>query len=131
MNTLSERDLNLHVTIVAWLLIIENAICLLIGLVGFLFMTGIGFATQDQTAALIMSVIGTAGVIFFGMLSVPGLVAGFGLLSRKPWARILALVIAALGLFNFPIGTVLGLYKGWVLLQASADQYFTPAHAVA
>lgn len=37
MNQLNERDLQLHVTILGWLLIVGNGILLLIGCLGFLF----------------------------------------------------------------------------------------------
>ena len=42
----------------------------------------------------------------------------------------LTLVVSILGLFNVPVGTVIGIYAIWVLLQQSADDYFTPASPV-
>ena len=44
------------------------------------------------------------------LLGLPGLLAGYGLLTRKPWARILAIVVGILSLLNFPVGTAIGLY---------------------
>ena len=56
--------------------------------------------------------------------------ASYGLLARKPWARILALVVGILGLVNFPIGTAIGLYTFWVLTQPAAmDAFVAPASA--
>jgi hypothetical protein len=49
------------------------------------------------------------------LLGLPGLLAGYGLLTRKPWARILAIVVGILSLLNFPIGTAIGLYTQWAL----------------
>ena len=43
------------------------------------------------------------------------LLVGYGLLTRKPWGRTLAIVIAILSLFRFPVGTALGIYTLWVL----------------
>ena len=50
-----------------------------------------------------------------------GFLAGWGLLQREPWARILVIVLAFLALFNVPFGTALGIYTLWVLLPAGAD----------
>jgi hypothetical protein len=53
-----------------------------------------------------------------------GIVAGWGLLERQPWARMLAIVLGFLVLFHFGLGTVLGIYTLWVLLPAeSAREY--------
>jgi hypothetical protein len=52
------------------------------------------------------------------------LFAGYSLLTRKPWARILAIVLGILALLKFPIGTALGIYTLWVLAPAtSAAEY--------
>jgi hypothetical protein len=52
------------------------------------------------------------------------MLAGYGLLKRTPWARVLALVVAILSLINFPIGTAIGIYTFWVMLQEEAAEYF-------
>jgi hypothetical protein len=51
-----------------------------------------------------------------------GFFAGWGLLHREPWARILALIVGFLALLNIPFGTALGIYTLWVLLPAQSDQ---------
>ena len=53
-----------------------------------------------------------------------GFLAGWGLLQREPWARMLSLVLAFLALFNIPFGTALGIYTLWVLLPAESDQEY-------
>jgi hypothetical protein len=62
---------------------------------------------------------------FLGILvllkSAAGFLAGWGLLNREPWARVLTLVLAFLALFQVPLGTALGIYTLWVLLPAAAD----------
>ena len=50
-----------------------------------------------------------------------GFLAGWGLLQRESWARMLAIILAFLALFNIPFGTALGIYTLWVLLPAGAD----------
>lgn len=52
------------------------------------------------------------------------LFAGYSLLTRRPWARVLVIVLGILALFKFPIGTALGIYTLWVLAPAnSAAEY--------
>ncbi|MBI3478168.1 MAG: hypothetical protein HY010_20740 [Acidobacteria bacterium] len=53
-----------------------------------------------------------------------GLFAGWGLLQREPWARVVALVLGFLSLFNVPIGTALGIYTLWVLLPTQSDDEY-------
>ena len=54
--------------------------------------------------------------------AVCGFIAGYGLLQRERWARVLALVMAFLSLFtNIPFGTALGIYTMWVLLPAESE----------
>ena len=123
------RDWELHISILGWLYILGNAIYLVIGGLGLIFMTGIGLASKDPQAIPILSFIGGIGLVFFTLLALPGLIAGFGLLKRKSWARILALVLAILGLLNFPVGTLVSIYALWVLLQTDVSDYFLPLKA--
>jgi len=58
--------------------------------------------------------------LLMAALGLPGLLAGYGLLTRKPWARVLAIVVGILSLLNFPIGTAIGIYTLWVLTQPVA-----------
>jgi hypothetical protein len=129
MDHLNQQALQLHVTILGWLLIVANAIVLLMGMCGCLLMAGIGAASGDPQALAILSVIGAVCGAFFVVLAVPGLLAGYGLLIRASWGRVLAIVVGVLGLFNFPVGTAIGVYALWVLLQNSATEYFTPAES--
>jgi hypothetical protein len=57
-----------------------------------------------------------------------GFVAGWGLLQRESWARIVVLVLAFVSLFHVPFGTALGVYTMWVLLPVeSQEEYDTLA----
>jgi hypothetical protein len=59
--------------------------------------------------ATILGLTGSAFFIFWLCVGIPGILAGWGLLNYKPWARILAIVLSAIRLINIPIGTVLAL----------------------
>ena len=124
MNELSERDLQLHVSVLGWLFIVGHALLLAVGAFAFLLLVGIGIASADRTAFSVLSATGTAVGFLFMAIALPGLAAGIGLLARKAWGRILAIVMGVLGLVNFPVGTIIGAYALWVLLQNSASAYF-------
>ena len=68
----------------------------------------------------ILQVVGFFWVAIAGI----GVVAGWGLLERRPWARMLTIVLGCFGLLEVPFGTVLGIYTLWVLLPADADAEF-------
>ena len=53
-----------------------------------------------------------------------GLIAGWGLLQREPWARVVALIVSFFSLFNVPLGTALGIYTLWVLLPTQSDDEY-------
>jgi predicted membrane metal-binding protein len=52
------------------------------------------------------------------------LLAGWGLLQRDPWARLLTLVLAFVSLFYVPFGTALGVYTLWVLLPSKSEEEY-------
>jgi hypothetical protein len=128
---MNARDVQQHVTIVGWLYIIGHAIFVAIGAFLFILLTGIGLAVDDPDARLVLPVVGTAIGSLLMLLGLPGLIAGYGLLTAKPWARILALVIGILNLINVPIGTIIGAYACWVLLQEPTREYFEQHSAAA
>lgn len=53
-----------------------------------------------------------------------GFLAGWGLLHREPWGRVLALVLGFLSLIHVPFGTALGVYTLWVLLPAHSEEEY-------
>jgi zinc-ribbon domain len=57
-------------------------------------------------------------------ISILGIVAGWALLERMPWARTLAIVVAIISLLHPPFGTALGIYTLWVLMPAESEQEF-------
>ena len=54
-----------------------------------------------------------------------GVIAGWGLLDRQAWARMLTIVLACFALLLFmPFGTLLGIYTLWVLLPAQSEEEY-------
>lgn len=66
--------------------------------------------------------------IFFGGI---GLLAGWGLLERQPWARTLTIVLGCLNLVDMPIGTALGVYTLWALLPSRSEEEYRRMSRVA
>jgi len=121
---MTEQDFKLHVTVVGWLHVLESIIYIGIAAISIVLFCWIGVATQDPQALGILSVVGFAGAALFLLFGVPVALAGWGLLTRKSWSRVLAMVLAILGLFLFPIGTIVGIYVLWVLTSEPAGAYF-------
>jgi hypothetical protein len=88
----------------------------------FIGRTGIPFATVPLRGFL-MPLMGALG-IFLGISSVIGILVGWGLIDRRPWARILAIVVGCLKLIDIPFGTALGIYTLWVLASQGAEEQY-------
>lgn len=119
------KDLEKHVTILGWLHLGLNLFTLFIGVIVFFILVGTGLLSGDGEA---MSILALVGIFVLGILvlvSIPGIITGWGLLKRKSWSRLLALVIGFLSLMNVPFGTLLGVYTFWVLLaHDEASDFF-------
>lgn len=118
-----------HVKVVGVLYIVLGALGLLFALgIGAMFgIAGVAGAAADSEDALALPILGlTGGLVttFLVVLSLPGIIAGFGLLAYKSWARILAIVLSALQLLGFPFGTIIGIYALWVLLNKDTERLF-------
>ena len=66
----------------------------------------------------------TCGVIFILLSGVLSVIAGWGLLIMKEWARWLAIILGVFSLFAFPIGTVIGVLIIWYLLKEDVREAF-------
>lgn len=131
MNILNERQLQVHVPIVAWLLMITNGLLA----VSFLLIMAL---TLGGPAHLLMGALAFPALMF--ALAIPGLIAGFGLRAHKPWARMLGVAGAVLDvagfvyaytlgnidLFGLVVGAIFSLYVIIILAQNAVT---TPRHA--
>jgi hypothetical protein len=88
-------------------------------------------APPDVPTGFLHSLFGTIAVLLL-VKAAAGFLAGWGLLQREPWARMLTIVLAFIALFHIPFGTALGIYTLWVLLPASSDaEYAEQVRSVA
>jgi hypothetical protein len=129
MDWVDKDDFRLHVFVLGWLYIFGNAFLVVLAALGFFLLPTIGVLSGDSEAVTLLSVVGTAFGALMLILAMPGIIAGYAILKRKPWARPIAMVIAVLDLVNFPFGTVIGIYALLVLGQRTATEYFTPANS--
>ncbi len=127
-----------HVRILGILHIVLGSIGILIGLGLFAFFGGlaalVGFQEHGPDALIptfVLTGVGGFILIVLLVLSVPGIIAGIGLLNRRPWARVLTIVLSVLNLFHVPFGTALGVYGLVVMFQPETESLFRQGHAPA
>jgi hypothetical protein len=120
-----------HVKILGILNIIMGSLGAVGGLVVFLVLGGVagfvsaagGLGGSDEdmrnaaVAAPILVIIGICIAAFLLLLSLPTIIAGWGLLKFRPWSRVFAIIVSAFHLLHVPLGTALGIYGLWVLLN--------------
>lgn len=121
-----------HVKVLSVLFIIFGVLGLL--LAGAIFVFGAGTAAtilsqepgpDGQVGAAWAGGCITAMAALVGIISIPSIIAGWGLSKRKEWARILTIIIAILNLPHFPIGTAIGVYALVVMFNEETKRILT------
>lgn len=113
-----------HVRTVASLHIALSILGFLLSIVIYSVLNLIGNFVDEKEAQVVLSIVANVVAIFLFVLSIPGIIGGIGLFKYKEWARILVLIVSALKLLNFPIGTAVGVYSIWVLVQKETTELF-------
>ena len=88
----------------------------------------VGASADPHDAAIAIPILGIAGTAlaaFLVLFALPSLITGYGLLQYKPWARIVGIILSAISLINIPIGTAMGIYGLWVLLNKETERLFS------
>lgn len=62
--------------------------------------------------------------LFVVLLSIPNVVAGYGLRKDKSWARIWAIIASILACMSFPFGTAIGVFGLVFLFGEDGKRYF-------
>jgi phage shock protein PspC (stress-responsive transcriptional regulator) len=106
-----------HINVVAVLQIGLSIFGVIVAIAVYTILNVVGNFTDDQEANFILKIIANVIATFFIILSIPGIIGGIGLLKRKEWARVLVLILSVLHLFRFPVGTAVGIYSIWALVQ--------------
>jgi hypothetical protein len=120
-----------HVKILGVLHIVFAGFGILAGVIVLVVMGGIasfvGISDHSPDSAFAIPILGGIGGFVFVLLlvlSLPGMIGGFGLLQFRSWARILVIILSALELLSVPFGTALGIYGLWVLLNRETERLF-------
>jgi hypothetical protein len=122
---MEESDMKKHVTLVAALQIGFSAMGMLAAIVIFFVFSFAGsFVPDVNVATVVLKFLGTFLPAIIFLWSLLGLLGGIGLLSYQKWARVLVMVIAAIGCIAFPVGTIVGIYSLWVLMQDNTVKVF-------
>jgi hypothetical protein len=122
-----------HIRIVGYLFIILGVLGLAAALAVFVIGAGAAAVVGSQAgndpeaagAALASGGCMTAIAALVGILSLPSVLAGWGLLKGRSWARILTIILAILSLPNIPIGTAIGVYALWVMFNDETKRLLT------
>ncbi len=113
-----------HKRILGILMVVLSSLHLLIMLfLNFFLTTLFAFAISNaepkdvEILELVFGIVRYIPIFFAVFIAIPGLIAGIGLLTRQPWALVLALIVGCLGIFSFPLGTALGIYSIWIYVE--------------
>ena len=113
-----------QLTIISILNILFGCLGLLAAVSIFMILSVIGIVSDNENTFLILTIIASVIAFFLLITSIPEIIGGIGLLKYQNWARILIIIISILDLINFPIGTALGIYSLWVLMQDETRTLF-------
>jgi hypothetical protein len=128
-----------HITLVGVLNIVYRSVAVLGGLI--LLLIAMGFdrfmemlmkegilQPYDVPAGLLEIVPVILAVVGLVMIAVSavGIAGAAGVLKRKPWGRILLLIVSFFNLVRIPLGTILGAYSIWVLMNDETVRLFNP-----
>ena len=112
-------DLDQHIRALGIAHIIYSGLLLIPAVIVYVVLCMVGMFSGDEQAEQILPLIGTSVAIFLIVLSIPGFIAGYGVLKRKKWGLPVALVIGLLNILCFPFGTALGGYSFWVFSKSN------------
>ncbi len=76
--------------------------------------------TVMDIVPIILYIIAVIVLVF----SIAGITGGIGVLYKKEWGRITVIVISFFNLTHIPVGTALGAYSIWTLVNEESVKYF-------
>ncbi len=130
-----------HITLVGILNIVYRSMAIIGALVLFALAFGFGYLMEfisrfdhNEMHEIPSEVLNIVPIIltFVGVLimifSIAGIIGAVGVLKKKEWGRIIMLVISFFNLIHIPLGTILGVYSIWVLLNDETIRMFNPVY---
>jgi hypothetical protein len=123
---MEESTMKKHVTFVAALHIGFSIIGIFGAFALFFILRFAGsFVEEVDVANTVLHFIGIFLPFAILTVSIIGLIGGIGLLSYKKWARVLVLIVSGVDCLNIPLGTLVGVYSIWALMQDDSIKLFT------
>jgi hypothetical protein len=114
-----------HVKVIGILWVVFGVFFLGLALFAFLVFFGVAeIPNVEDISPGILRLIGIIVSAFLGLVALPQIIGGLGLLRHKEWARILMLVVSFISLPNVPLGTFLGVYTMVVLFNRETVRLF-------
>ena len=113
-----------HNTYIAYAFFANAGFYLLILLL-MLVMFGSFLGTPGPPPGFFAAMMGFLTLIY-GMFMVPSIVAGYGLLKKRSWARIASIIAGVVAGMNFPIGTGACAYALWFFFSDNWKEVYEP-----
>ena len=114
-----------HVKVIGILWIIYGVLFLGLALLAMLVFFGVAtIPNVEDVEPGLLRLIGIFVSSFLGLIALPQIIGGLGLLGNKEWARILMLVLSFISLPNVPFGTFLGVYTMVILFNRETIRLF-------
>ena len=120
------HDMAKHINILGSLFLSCSILMIIAGFVVNYFVPIAGEISGDSTAMRITSIIGESIGILLFILALPGLICGYGLLTKKSWSRIIGIILSCLSLLSIPFGTAIGIYGLWALFKDETIDLLSP-----
>lgn len=114
-----------HVRTLGILWLVLSGLRIISGL-GMMAIFGPGRRFIPGMPFFVHEIVSGVGLLFVAAAAV-GLAAGWGLIQRESWARMLAIVLGCLNLLDMPFGTAIGIYTLWVLLPTESEREYREA----
>ena len=102
-----------------------NALMMLIFIPFFIAIGAIGASDPGAPAGLaaIFGIFGALMLVFALLFGLPPILAGYGMLKRRSWAKTWGIIAACVESLSFPFGTALCVYTLWFLFGQEGQSF--------
>ena len=113
----SSHNMGKHLNILGSIYITCSVLILIGAFAVNYFVPMAGEISGNSDAIRITLIIGESLGIFLFIIALPGIICGYGLLTKKSWSRIFGIILSCLSLIFIPFGTAIGIYGLWTLFK--------------
>jgi hypothetical protein len=95
----------------------------------FVLVWGLAFlfdpkVNNDSIPLIFFVMFGAAALLFASIFSLPSIIAGYGHLKKRKWAKVWGLIAAVLSASNFPFGTAVAVYSLWFNFGEEGKKFY-------